>query len=273
MTTQYRVAAIQMNSTVDKRGNLKRAIASITEAATAGASLVALPEYFNCLGSHTHMVAEAEAVSGMTSVALAELAKKKNIYILAGSICEQSGEAGWVYNTSLLFAPDGEIVCQYRKIHLFDVDLRGQFTSEESCWIKPGNKIATVETPLGILGFSICYDLRFPELYRGLSDQHVQIIFVPSAFRQATGQSHWEILLRARSIENQAYVVAPNQCGSPSPEIINYGNSMILDPWGNVLARAETAEGVIIAEIDLDYLQQIREQLPALEHRRDTNIF
>jgi predicted amidohydrolase len=273
MTTQYQVAAVQMDSTVDKRANLKRAIALIAEAAAAGASLVALPEYFNCLGPHPRMVAEAEAVSGLTSVALAELARKKNIYILAGSICEQSGEAGRAYNTSLLFAPDGEIICQYRKIHLFDVDIRGQFTSQESRWIKPGNRIATVKTPLGILGISICYDLRFPELYRCLSDQQVQVIFVPSAFRQATGRSHWEVLLRARSIENQAYVVAPNQCGGLNPETINYGNSMILDAWGNVLTRADTTEGVIIAEIDLDNLQQIREQLPALKHRRDTNIF
>ena len=268
MKTHYVAAAVQMNSSLDKRANMQRAEALVREAAAQGASLVALPEMFNCLGPFADVVRQAESIPGPTSEALGRLAAELNINLLAGSICERGDQDNTSHNTSLLFSPDGEMVARYRKIHLFDVNLPGRVMVQESQWIAPGDEVVTAVTSLGRLGMSICYDLRFPELYRQFAEAAVDVLFVPAAFTKTTGRDHWEVLLRARAIENQAFVIAPNQCGRHTDDLVSYGHSMIIDAWGTVLARAAEEECVITAEIDLDEMRNVRAQLPALRHRR-----
>ncbi len=268
MSDRFIAAVVQLNSSEDKPANLARATELVERAAGQGATLVALPEMFNCLGRFATVVDNAEPIPGPSSEAMRGLAARLRITLLAGTICEQSSEPGRAFNTSLLFSPQGEELARYRKIHLFDADLPGRVAVTESNWILPGDRIVAADTPLGTAGLSICYDLRFPELYRGLADRDVRIIFVPSAFTWATGKDHWEILLRARAIENQAVVIAPNQCGRHGPELTTYGHSLIVDAWGAVLADAGDEECIICAEIDLARLAEVRAQLPALEHRR-----
>ncbi len=269
MQTRYVAAAIQMNSGPDKYTNLEHAVGYIHQAAAAGAKLIVLPEMFNCMGPYSHLVAEAEPIPGTTSQALSKVAAEESIYLLAGSIIERSEDGGVFYNTSMLFSPAGEMIARYRKIHLFDIQLPGQRETDESRWIKAGNDIAVVDTTCGRMGLSICYDLRFPELYRQLVGRGAEIFLAPAAFRKTTGQDHWEVLLRARAIENQAYIIAANQCGTHAPKIVTYGHSMIIDAWGNILTRADSKKSVIFAEIDLNALHKVRGQLPAFKHRRD----
>ena len=270
MRESITAAAVQMNSGEDKQANLARATQLIEEAAQGGAQLVALPEMFNCLGRFSNVVQNAETIPGLTSQAMSQLALRLRVTLLAGSICERSEIEGKGYNTSLLFSPSGDILAKYRKVHLFDVDLPNRVAITESTWIVAGNETVTAETPCGNLGLSICYDLRFPELYRRLADQRVEIILVPAAFTMTTGRDHWEILLRARAIENQAFIIAPNQWGRHGQELTTYGNSMIVDPWGRILARADDGEGMALAALDFQRLTEFREQIPALAHRRSS---
>ncbi len=265
----YLAAAIQMHSTEDKAANVRLATSLVEQAAGEGASLVVLPEYFNCLGRLHAMVEAAEPVPGPTSDAMSQLAARLGITLLAGSLCEQTEQRDKAYNTSLLFAPTGEQLAKYRKLHLFDVDVEGQVSFQESKQITPGEKIVTARTPLGCLGLSTCYDLRFPELYRALADRGMKICVVPSAFTAPTGRVHWDVLLRARAIENQVYVVAANQYGCHAPSQTTYGHSAIYDPWGERLAEvSEDADAVLIAQIDPAHQADIRRQLPSLKNRR-----
>jgi len=263
------VGAVQMTSGADKARNLETAIRLVEEGAARGARLIALPELFNCLGSTETIAEQAEPVPGPTSRAMGELAARLQITLLAGSIAERVDGADKVFNTSLLFSPDGERLACYRKIHLFDIDLRGQVTFQESSFMQAGDRLVVTETAIGRLGQATCYDLRFPELFRRLVDAGAEVLCVPAAFTLPTGRDHWQPLLRARAIENQAYVIAPNQYGHNSPGIVTYGRSAIIDPWGVPLAAASDGETVITAEIDLDHQAEIRERLPALRHRRN----
>jgi len=265
----YLAAAVQMQSGEDKSANLATATRLVEQAAAGGAQLVALPELFNCLGRYDVVAAEAEAIPGPTSDAMADLSARLHITLVAGSIAERDA-SGLIYNTSLLFDPDGRLLARYRKIHRFDVDLPGRVVAQESKWFAAGSDVAPVATPLGALGVAICYDLRFPELFRRLSSAGVQVMVLPSAFTLHTGRDHWEVLLRARAIENQAYVIAPNQFGRHSPQLTSYGHSAIIDPWGRVLAVGpETGEAIVSGAIDLEQLAVTRKQFPALAHRRD----
>lgn len=268
MTEVYRAAAVQMSSGEDVAANLASATHGVEQAAAAGARLVVLPEMFACLGRVEAIVASAETIPGPTSDALCQLARRLQIILVAGSFAERSPRPDKVYNTSLLMGPDGAILASYRKIHLFDVDLPGQVSLTESSWIVPGDATATVATPLGCIGQAICYDLRFPELFRELADAGADVICVPAAFTLPTGRDHWEVLARARAIENQAFVVAANQFGRHTPQLTTYGRSMIVDPWGTPLAVAADGVGIAMAEIDLARMQEIRRRLPALDHRR-----
>ncbi len=268
MSERCLAAVVQLNSGEDKQRNIDRASELVSSAAARGATLVALPEMFNLLGRFDHVVAGAEPIPGPTCDQIAALAQRLKITLLAGSICEESKVTGKAYNCSLLFGPDGTILAKYRKIHLFDVDLPHRVRVTESNWILPGEHAIIAQTEHGLAGLSICYDLRFAELYRRFAERRVEIIFIPSAFTFATGQDHWETLVRARAIENQAYVIAPNQCGKHSAELTTYGNSMIVDPWGKIITRLADQEDVGLAEISLTRLREIRMQLPALEHRR-----
>ncbi|MBI2091082.1 MAG: carbon-nitrogen hydrolase family protein [Deltaproteobacteria bacterium] len=265
---KFLAAAIQMLAMSDKKANLEEAEAWIREAARRGAKLVALPEVFNWRGDKKEERSHAETIPGPSSERMAQLARELGLYLLAGSILEAIPDSSKAYNTSLLYNPQGDIVVRYRKLHLFDVDIAGGVAILESATREPGKEIAVAETEIGRMGLSICYDLRFPELYRALTDKGAEIIFIPSAFTALTGEAHWEPLLRARAIENQVYIIAPDQVGKNPKSIATYGNSMIVDPWGKVLARAPDGAGAVLAEMDLGYLAKVRAELPALSHRR-----
>ncbi|MBI2827151.1 MAG: carbon-nitrogen hydrolase family protein [Planctomycetia bacterium] len=267
METGFRVAAVQMSSGEDVPANLSRACALAEEAARGGARLVALPELFSCLGRPETILAAAEDIPGPTSQTLCELARRLGITLVAGSFCERSPEPTKGYNTSLLIGPDGAILARYRKRRLFDIEIPGVVKYRESGWLAAGDAACVSDTPCGRVGQTICYDLRFPELFRELADDGAQLVCVPSAFTLATGRDHWEVLLRARAIENQLYVIAPNQFGQHSPALVTYGSSMIVDPWGTVLATAADGEGVIAADVDLARIAEVRERLPALAQR------
>jgi deaminated glutathione amidase len=265
-----RVALAHMNSGDDVAENVERAELLLTEASGAGADLAALPEMFSFMGSSKRHREVAEAVPGPTSRRLAAVARAHGMWVLGGSLFESDG--GRVYNTSLLFDRDGELVARYRKIHLFDMELAGQPPLRESASFSAGEEVVTAETEFGRVGLSVCYDLRFPELYRALMARGAEIVFAPSAFTYATGVDHWEILVRARAIENQAFVLAPAQWGEWGPEEHHrrcFGHSMVADPWGRVVAeQAQEEWGVLLADIDLGEVRRVRERLPALRHRR-----
>jgi predicted amidohydrolase len=263
------VAAIQLNSTPDIAANLPRARALITEAAGRGARLVALPEHFACYGPEEVVAAAAQPQDGPLVTEFRELAGKLGIFLLLGSFPEQAAEDARPYNTSLLLGPRGDILAGYRKMHLFDVELPGVPPHRESDFTQPGREVVTAalpETPW-VAGLAVCYDLRFPELFRAMSSQGANLLFLPAAFTNRTGPDHWQVLLRARAIENQAYVIAPAQYGQHSPGRRTYGRSMIIDPWGLILAQAPDCDGVIYARLDFRRLERLRRELPCLEHR------
>jgi deaminated glutathione amidase len=265
---KFLAAAVQMLASDDKAANLKEAKHGVRHAAAQGARVVALPEVFIWRGSKKVEREFAEPIPGPSSAAIAELARELRIYLLAGSILEEIPGSEKAYNTSLLFDPAGKVVASYRKIHLFDVDLANGVSLRESDTRAHGETVAVIQTDLCSMGLSVCYDLRFPELYRGLAGQGAELIFVPSAFTAYTGEAHWETLLRARAIENQAYIIAPDQFGKSAKSFETHGHSMIIDPWGKVIAELPDGPGVITAEIDLEYLANVRAELPALQHRR-----
>ena len=266
--TAVTVAAVQMTSTADKPLNLRKAESLVRDAAARGAVLIALPELFNCLGEPEIILEQAEEVPGPTSESMSRLAAECQITLLAGSIAERVAGEKRIFNSSLLFGPDGRQLACYRKIHLFDIDLPGHVTFRESAIMGTGSRIVMTQTGVGLVGQAICYDLRFPELFRRLSAAGADLFVIPSAFTLATGRDHWEVLLRARAIENQVHVIAPNQVGRHSPSLQTYGRSMIIDPWGTVLATAPDGDAVVTAVVDLERQSEIRSRLPALQHRR-----
>ncbi len=263
------VAAIQMNSQDIKETNVQTAEKLIDTAAEKGAQLAVLPELFNFLGPAEQQLAAAEAIPGPTIERIAERGRRHGIHIIAGSITEVSDDAEKVYNTSVLLGPEGRILAEYRKIHLFDIVVEGHTPYKESAKVIPGEEVVSAETQIGTIGLSICYDLRFPGLYSALSESGAQIISIPAAFTLHTGLAHWEPLIRARAIENTCYVIAAAQVGKHPVGRECYGNSMIVDPWGTVVARAPNRESVVVADIDLEYEGRIRQNLPSLSHRRN----
>jgi predicted amidohydrolase len=263
-----RVATIQLTSTEDKDANLGRADELTRRAATAGAELVVLPEKWNVLGGPEVIHAGAEPLDGPALTWARATAREFGIDLVAGSIAEsvEGHEKG--ANTSVHIGPDGADRAVYRKVHMFDVEVGG-IRYEESAIEEPGDDIVVTSTDDGVpLGMSVCYDLRFPELYRVLAVRGARILLVPSAFTLPTTRDHWELLLRARAIENQAFVVAPNQIGDHAPGFRSGGRSMIVDPWGLVLATAPDEQTVALAELDLERQDDIRRRLPSLANRR-----
>jgi predicted amidohydrolase len=261
-----RAAAVQLNSNDEKSRNLEAAERLVRAAAADGAELIALPEKWNLLAGGEALLAGAEPLDGPSLGAARTWARELGTHLLAGSVCESAGERA--FNTSVLIAPDGSDLAVYRKIHMFDVDVGG-VAYRESEHEEPGEEIVTAE-PDGMpaIGLTVCYDLRFPELYRILALRGARLLAVPSAFTMATGCDHWEVLLRARAIENQAFVLAPDQVGEAPPHFNSYGHSAIVDPWGSVLAVAPDEECFVAAELDLAEQERIRESLPSLANRR-----
>jgi nitrilase len=246
--------------------NIARARALVAEAATKGARLVVLPEYWAIMGMHDHdKVAHAEQPgSGPIQDFMAAAARQHGIWLIGGTLPLVSGEAGKVLNTTLVVGPDGQPAGRYDKIHLFGFS-KGSESYDESRTIVPGRQVGSFEAPFGRVGLSVCYDLRFPELYRALGA--CTLLVVPAAFTHTTGQAHWEVLLRARAIENQCYVLAAAQGGLHANGRRTFGHSMLIDPWGEVKAVLAEGEGVVVGQIDLAFLAQVRENLPALKHR------
>jgi deaminated glutathione amidase len=260
-------AAIQMSSTLIREENKETAEALIREAVSAGADLVALPELWSCHGLEDVYHENAEPVPGPTTEFLGDLARELGVYVLGGSILEGEPGAQRLSNTSTFFDPSGEMTAVYRKIHLFDVKVSDN-EYLESATIAPGSEIVTAKAGVATLGLSVCYDVRFPELYRLLALRGAEVLAVPAAFTLQTGKDHWEILLRARAVENQAFVIAPAQWGRKANGRWTYGRSMIVDPWGIVLATCPDRNGYALAPVDLDYLDRFRTEFPALANRR-----
>lgn len=268
----FQIAAIQMVSGASLEGNLSSAESLIADAARQGAKLVALPEYFCFMGHRDgdKLGIKETPGKGLIQDFLADNARKHGIWLIGGSLPLQSGETARIYNSSLVFGPDGVPVGRYDKIHLFNFR-KGEEFYDESVSIKAGSPQAkVVELPFGKVGLSICYDLRFPELYRAMGE--VDLIVVPSAFTYTTGSAHWEVLLRARAIENQCYVLAPAQGGRHENGRRTWGHSMLIDPWGEVLACLPEGEGAVVGEFNRARLDEVRLSLPALKHRTMLNI-
>ena len=261
-----RAAVVQLNSTGEKARNLEVAERLVRAAAADGAELVALPEKWNLLAGGEELLAGAESLAGPSLSAARGWSRELGIHLLAGSVAEQ-GPDGRAFNTSVLIDPDGEDAATYRKIHMFDVEVGG-VSYRESEHEEPGEEIVTAAVAGATVGLSVCYDLRFPELFRILAVRGARVLAVPSAFTLATGRDHWEVLLRARAIENQAFVLAPNQCGEAPPRFSSNGRSLIVDPWGVVLATAPDGECFVAAELDFASQDRVRQSLPSLANRR-----
>jgi len=271
MSERYLAAVVQLNCTKDEERNLAQAEDLIRRAAGYGATLVATPEATNYLGPHAEKVRRAEPVGGPLTQRMGALAKELGIHLLMGSFNETTGDTQRCANTSVLFAPDGSVIGTYRKMHLFDVDHSAAVRFKESDTCTPGDGTPVVlPTACGALGLSICYDLRFPELFRALVDGGAELLAVPAAFTATTGKAHWLPLLRARAIENQCWVLAPGQVGEHGDGGLreSHGHSCIIDPWGTVVAEVAAGPGIALAEIDLQRVRDIRRGMPLAQHRR-----
>jgi len=263
-----RVAAVQLNSSADPAANLLVADRLTRAAAKDGATLIVLPEKWTAIGSDDQLLAAAQTLDGPAIQWARACARELAVDLVAGSITELRPGAGKLANTSVHVGPDGELKAVYRKVHMFDVEIDGR-TYRESDIEESGQEIVLSEASAGVeLGLSICYDLRFPELFRVLAVRGARVFALPSAFTLPTTRDHWEVLLRARAIENQAFIIAANQIGAHPGGFRSGGRSMIVDPWGIVLALAPDSEGHIVADLDLERQLEIREQLPALANRR-----
>jgi len=267
----FLAAAVQLSSTSDADANWRSARDLVRRAAGYGARFVATPENTNYLGPHEEKVRLAEPIDGPTVTRFSALAAELGIHLLLGSFNEAAaGDSRRCYNTSVLFGPGGEVLATYRKIHLFDVDVSDEVRFQESATVVPGEAVVVAGTPLGRLGLSICYDLRFPELYRRLADGGAELLLVPAAFTLTTGKDHWYPLLRARAIETQCWLIAPAQHGHHDDRGLrdSYGHAAVVDPWGQVVAAAPAGPGLALAEIDLDRVLQVRRSIPVADHRR-----
>jgi deaminated glutathione amidase len=264
----FTVAAVQMRSTSDRQRNLDIAEGFAAEAAGRGADLIAFPENVAELRAEGSAGSPAEPLDGPTARRFALMAARHRAWVLAGTMALRIPRGRKRHNASILFAPDGSVAAVYRKLHLFDVAIPGRATFRESQLIAPGDLPVVAATPFCVLGLSVCYDLRFPELYRQLALAGATVLFVPSAFTAYTGRAHWTTLLRARAIENLSYVVAPAQWGLHHRGRRSYGHTSVIDPWGKIVAERASGTGVVMARIDLARVARLRRELPALTHVR-----
>lgn len=263
---KYLIGVVQMDTRENKEENLKAACGFIDEAVMRGAKMVSFPEVFNVIDKGEE--APEEIPGGRTITLMAEKAREHSIWIHCGSIAEVNPEGDRKYNTTVLLNPKGEMVAKYRKLHTFDITLPDGTKTAESSRIKPGEDMVVVDTEMGRIGLTICYDIRFPELYRYLALEGAEIIFTPANFATPTGKDHWEPILRTRAVENGCYIVAAAQIGRKRGTFDSFGASLVVDPWGTIITKARETACVTMAEIDLDYLDTIRSRLPMLVNRR-----
>ncbi len=268
MKNRFKIAVCQMEVVDKKDINLDNAVSMINEAAKGGAGIVVLPEMFNTPYDTGKFAAYSEPSHNSRSLqVVSEAARTSDVYLIAGSIPESCN--GKIYNSSFIFDRTGKIIDTHRKIHLFDIDIPDSITFNESDIITAGNKITVVETEYCKIGVAICYDIRFPELFRLMGLAGAELIVVPGAFNMTTGPAHWETLIRARAIDNQVYVAAASPSTNKNLPYVAYGHSTIVDPWGNIMAMAGGSEKIIFADIDLGYINKVRKELPVLKNRRN----
>ena len=266
--TTIKLALCQMNVIDDKEENLKKAELMIKDSITQNADFIILPEMFNCPYSNDKFLEYCEEEnSSITISKISELSDKHGVYILAGSIPEK--EDGKLYNTSYLFDRNGKIIAKHRKMHLFDIDVKDKITFKESDVLTAGNKVTVAKTEFGKIGIGICYDIRFPELARIMSENGAKILFYPGAFNMTTGPAHWELLFRTRALDNQVFCVGVAPALNKNASYHSFGHSIITNPWGDVIAEANKKEELIISEINLNEIKKIREELPLLKNKRE----
>lgn len=266
MIEKYKLAVVQMKVTDNKKENISKAKDMIREAAQKGANLVILPEIFNSPYNNSSFPLYAEEFPGETSLEMMKIAKECSIVLVAGSIPEKEGDS--IFNTCYVYNESGEVIGRHRKIHLFDINIKGGQYFKESDVLTAGKDFTVVDTKFGKIGIAICYDVRFPEYFRILSEMGAELVALPAAFNMTTGPAHWEISLRMRAVDNQIYMAAASPARDESQSYVSYANSMIVDPWGKVLENADTDEKIIYSDIDRKRVYEIREQLPLLKHLR-----
>ncbi len=266
--TKIKIALCQMNVIDGKEKNLKKAELMINKAVAKNSDFIVLPEMFNCPYSNDKFIEYCEnEKTSKTLFKISELSSKNNVYILAGSIPEK--EKGKLYNTSYLFDRNGKIIAKHRKMHLFDIDVKGKISFRESDVLTAGNNITVVDTEFGKIGIGICYDIRFPELARLMTLKGASILFYPGAFNMTTGPAHWELLFRSRALDNQVYCIGVAPALNMNASYHSFGHSIITNPWGEIIAEASEKEELIISEINLNEIKKIREELPLLKNKRE----
>lgn len=266
---KLKLGLCQLLVSEDKKENIKNAKEMINRAADMGAELVVLPEMFNCPYNNSYFPKYAENYPGGETIKmLSEVSKERGIYLIGGSIPEKD-DKGNIYNTSFVFDKKGNIIGKHRKIHLFDIDVEGGISFKESDVLSRGDSLTIIDTEYGKIGIAICYDIRFPELFRLMSLNGVKIIIVPAAFNMTTGPAHWELLFRVRALDNQVYMIGTAPARDENASYVSYGNSIITDPWGDIVGKLDENEGILIKEIDLERVDKIRKQLPILKHLRE----
>ncbi|AGY74458.2 carbon-nitrogen hydrolase family protein [Clostridium autoethanogenum] len=252
-----------------KKSNIEKAKSMIVQATDKGADIVVLPEMFNCPYDIKNFreYAEAEYCYGDTLKMLSSVSREKKILLIGGSIPELD-QKGNVYNTSFVFNKDGNLIGKHRKMHLFDIDIKNKITFKESKVLTPGNKITIIDTKWGKIGIAICYDIRFPELIRLMALNGAKIVFIPAAFNMTTGPAHWELLFRSRAVDNQIYIAGISPARDINYSYVAYGHSLVVNPWGTITDILDEKEGILISELDLDYINDVRESLPIIKNRR-----
>ena len=264
---KVRIALCQMNVVDDKKANLKKAGSLIADSADRNADFIVLPEMFNCPYSNDKFVEYGENEhDSCTLNTISQLAESYNVYILAGSIPEREGDK--LYNTSYLFDKTGSIIAKHRKMHLFDIDVKGRITFKESDVLTAGDEFTIADTDFGRIGIGICYDVRFVELARIMAEKGAEILFYPGAFNQTTGPAHWELLFRSRALDNQVFCIGVAPALNIDASYHSYGHSIAVNPWGEVIAQAGEKEELVICEIDLSEIKKVREELPVLKNKR-----
>ena len=264
---KVRIALCQMNVVDDKKANLKKAGSLIADSADRNADFIVLPEMFNCPYSNDKFVEYGENEhDSCTLNTISQLAESYNVYILAGSIPEREGDK--LYNTSYLFDKTGSIIVKHRKMHLFDIDVKGRITFKESDVLTAGDEFTIADTDFGRIGIGICYDVRFVELARIMAEKGAEILFYPGAFNQTTGPAHWELLFRSRALDNQVFCIGVAPALNIDASYHSYGHSIAVNPWGEVIAQAGEKEELVICEIDLSEIKKVREELPVLKNKR-----